>query len=195
MLNYRSISFAAIALIVTLSGACATTSVEESWTSRSPSSQPLGNVVTMFISETNSTTMRRAGEDRMAKELAHRGIRATPAYALFGDQPVGDIEMLKPKLKQLGYDGLVTMRLIEAHQEVDYAPGDWGGGYWWYGGYYSPGYVYTQTVVRMETRAYATGTGELVWSAITKSYDDDANDVVEDASQIAAKKLGRAKAG
>src|SRR5262245_34098261 len=80
----------AITMFALVVGACAaSTTVEQTWTSRSVYQDvPLKNVVTVFVSE--NETIRRSGERRLALDLVARGVEATPAYAILGDQTPRD---------------------------------------------------------------------------------------------------------
>jgi hypothetical protein len=153
--------------------------------------------VTVFFSD--SVTARRAGEDRLARELLARGVRATPSYMVLGDHELRDTDALRSKLIGMGYDGVVTMRVVESHQELVSMPGTFDG-YWGYAypyfyspGFYSSGYTYTETVVRMETTAYSLRTNQLVWSALTRTHADEVRDLINDTSRVVADQLTRAR--
>jgi hypothetical protein len=190
---------AILTALMLLVAACAgpSTTIDQVWTApRAQGERPLHRVVTIFIS--NDTTMRHAGEDQLARQLAATGVQATPGYAVFGDQPTNlqNIEALKADLRNRGYDGVVTMRIVGREQEVNAVPSsfDWYWGYWgpWYYGAYSPGYVYTETIYRLESAAYSLDTGRLVWSALTKTTDpSSAHQLVGDTSQIVANQLAQ----
>lgn len=185
----------AAALAALLVQACAaTTSVEQTWTDpRALQQPPLQQVVTIFFS--SNTTLRRSGEDQLARELAAKGVRATPAYAILDDDEIGDLDAIKAKLRAKGYDGVVTMRIADAYQELEYAPGTFTG-YWGYAspyfyspGIYDQGYLYTETVVLVETNAYSLRDDRLVWSALTSTVDGDAKDLINGTSDVVARRL------
>ena len=151
-------------------------------------------IVTVMISP--NTTMRHAAEDRLAIDLANKGVQATPGYQVFpdGQNDVQDLDARKARLKELGYDGVVTMRIVDREQVLQAAPatfdgywGYWGPGYW---GGYAGGYVYTEIVYRVESAAYSLHTGQLVWTAMTKTVDpDSAHQLVHDTTKIIASEL------
>lgn len=70
----------AIAIATFTLGACAgsSTTIEQSWTAPNARNAPFRKVVSLFLSRDGA--MRRAAEDKMARELAARGVQATPAY-------------------------------------------------------------------------------------------------------------------
>jgi hypothetical protein len=180
-----------IALAITLA-ACSSTSVDTVW--QSPVAQPpLHNVVTMF--QTNNLTMRHAGEDRIAQALQAQGVRATPSYLLLGDGKVS-VDAAKAAVTQLGYDGVVTMRVVDREQAVEYYPatiGDyWGGwgGYWGPGDYYWGAYTYE--IYKLETAAYSLKSGQLVWSVLTTTVDpSSARKLLNSTTKHVAQELTR----
>ena len=181
-------------------GACGpSTTLEQAWTTPEvASTPPLQKVVTVFFSD--SETTRRAGEDRLAAELTAKGVEAMPSYAVIPDKSqLANLDTVRAKLQEMGYDGVVALRVVDAHQEVEYSPATfdsyWGYAYpyfyspgWYYGGYY-PGSVYVETVVRVETTAYSLRTGQLVWSAVSKTVDEDVDDLIEETSDLVAEQL------
>lgn len=178
-----------------LLGACyASTTVDQVWTTPVRAEPPMQRVVTIMISP--NVTMRRASEDRLAIDLAKQGVQATPGYQVFQDgaTDVQQLEPMKAHLKELGYDGVVTMRIVEREQQLETAPatfdgywGYWGPGYW---GGYSGGYVYTETIYRVESAAYSLRNGQLLWTALTKTVDpSSSHDLVKETTKIIASQL------
>ena len=170
------------------------TTVEQTWTSPTARGQPpLQRVVTVFFSD--NETIRRAAEDHLARELYSKGVEATPSYAILRQDEMANREAMKTKLLGMGYDGIVTMRVVDRYQELEYMPSTFDG-YWGYAypyfyspGSYSPGYAYTETVVRVETSAYSLRTNQLVWSAVTKTRGEEADKVIDDTSRVIATQL------
>ena len=172
------------------------TTVEQTWTAPTVRSQaPLQRVVTVFFSD--NVTIRRAAEDQLARDLIARGVQAMPSYAVLDDSELPDRDAVRSKLLKLGYDGIVTMRIVDRYQELDYMPptfdGYWGHAYpYFYSpGFYSPGYVYAETIVRVETSAYSLRTNQLVWSALTRTVGDEADELIDDTSRVIATQLTR----
>lgn len=175
-------------VIGTLLAACAgpSTTIEQSW--RAPDAAQLGglrNVVTMAV--TADGTLRRSAEDQMAAKLAAAGVRATPMYAVLGDAELQNREQAKAKLRTMGYDGVIALRLVSRDQELEYVPGSFD--YYW-GMTYDPGYLYSETVVRIETSAYSLENNRLVWSAISKTIDPDSiREGIDEVTALAASQL------
>jgi hypothetical protein len=176
-------------LLLVLAACAPTTTIEQAWTT--PTAQaPMHNVVTLFVS--NNQTMRHAGEDKLAMDLAQRGVRATPGYQVLGDQFQGGADAAKAQLQTMGYDGVVTMRIVDREKQIDYAPGTFDGYWGTWGGYWGPyagygSYAYTYDIYRLETAAYSLKTNQLLWSVLTKSVDpSSARKLLDSTSKIVA---------
>jgi len=189
----RLAAIAIAGLTVAVSACGSATTVEQTWTAPTARNQPLQRVVTVLFSD--NVTVRRAAEDQLARDLRAKGVEATPAYAILRDDELSNREAVKAKLRGMGYDGVVTMRVVDRYQEMEYMPstfdGYWGhsSAYFYSPGYYSPGYTYTETVVRVETSAYSLRTNQLVWSAVTKTRGEEADKVIDDTSRVIATQL------
>jgi hypothetical protein len=186
-LSHHRINLIAITIAAITLGACGgSTTIEQSWTAPNARAERLHKVVTLFISEDGAT--RRAAEDKLALDLMQKGVQATPAYALLSDQELQDLNAAKQKLAQLGYDGVVTMRLVDKEHELQYMPGDFDA--YWGLAWYEPGYAYTETIVRMETNAYSLRSNRLVWSALSKTVDPSGSKgLIKDVSKVVAEQL------
>jgi hypothetical protein len=174
------------------------TSVELAWTAPDAQSAQLHRVVTLFVSR--DVALRRPAEDEMARQLAMRGVAATPAYQLLTRDDLSSLNSAKAKLKAQGYDGVVTMRMVGHEQKLNYVPSSfdaywtWASPYFGWPGYYAPGYapgyVYTTTIVRMETEAYSLPDDRLVWAALSKTTDpDNARELIHDVTKTVATRL------
>ena len=74
---------------------CATTRFKSTW--RDPAAQPItlrGQKVAAFMLSQNES-MRRSGEDILARELTARGVQGIAGYQLTGGQPIQDSEVLR----------------------------------------------------------------------------------------------------
>lgn len=190
----RLTKLAAIALAGSAFVACApTTTLEQTWTMAGARNEPpLQRVVTVFTSD--NITIRRAGEDQLARDLREKGVEATPSYSILASNEVAESDATRSKLRSLGFDGLVVMNVVERYQQLEYSPAsyDWGWGWGWGYGYSGYGAApYTETVVRIETRAYSLRTNQLVWSALTRTEGEEANKLIDDTSEVVAGALTR----
>lgn len=170
--------------------ACAgpSTTIEQAW--KSPSSTELSNVVTACM--TRDGALRRTCEDDMARKLLAAGVRATPLYAALPGAEIGERDGTKAKLLAAGYDGVIALRLVSREQQIEYVPGSfdyyWDSGWW--GGY--DGYLYSETVVRIETSAYSLADNQLVWSALSRTVDPDTvREGIDEVAGVAANAMAR----
>lgn len=185
-----SLAFVAGAAAV-LPAACSTTtaSIEQSWRAPTASTGQLTNVVT--LARSRSPSIRRSAEDQLAAQLMRRGIHAVPAYAVIADDQLSDRDRALTTLRARGFDGIVSMEFIGAHQKLVSYPSLYD--YWGYGwgyGYYGGYDVYPQTIVRVSISAYSLPTNSLVWSAVSRSVDPDSiNELIGDVTHVAAREL------
>ena len=120
----------------------------------------------------------------MVGALGQRGVQAEASYQVFPDQaPTPD--QLSSIATRDTFDGVVATHFVgerqRAYVEAYPYPGwGWGYGYGWgwrhrgyWGGYYGPGYVESDTLADYQTDVFtidAAG-GKLIWSGITRSLD------------------------
>lgn len=135
-------------------------------------------VVALFKDETS----RHKAEDQMA---AHLGSKAVVSYNYLNntfDKKNEDI--LREKIKKDGFDGAVTMRLVDVDKEKIYNPGNaasypsyyrnFTGYYYRSWSYYStPGYYSTTKTYTIETNVYSIKEDKIIWSALTETTDPD----------------------
>lgn len=170
-------------LAIAIVASCATTaSIEDTW--RSPAASPgeLTNVVTLF--PTHDGVLRRTAEDKLARRLAEHGVRAVPAYMVLTAADLRDRDAAAIKLRQAGFDGVVAMHIVDAHQRLEVYP-TWD--IYWGSAWTS---VYPVTIVRVQVDAYHLPDHTLVWSAISKSVDPaNFRQLVDAVAKVASKDL------
>lgn len=179
-----------LAFAVTMAAGCASTAtIESTW--HAPGSPQLTNVVT--LSPESDPGMRRTAEDSLAQQLTSRGVRAVPGYTVLQDQDLTDRNAIATSLQSRGFDGVVAMRLVDAHQKLQVYPsfdGYWGAA--WTGGMGMGPDVVSETVVRIEVNAYSLATKQLVFSAMSKTVDPgSARDAIAGVSKVATAKLAQ----
>ncbi len=161
---------------------CTSASIESSW--RAPSAPQLTNVVT--LSPASDAVTRRSVEDRLAQQLSKHGVHAVPAYTVLTDAERADVANVGQTLHTHGFDGIVAMRLVGAHQKLEYYPGF--DGYW--GGAW--GTMVPETIVKIEVSAYALPNKQLVWSALSKSVDPGSeHEVIADVTKVTTERMAK----
>ena len=156
---------------------CATTRFTNTW--KAPDAQPLSAksgdlVVAMVISKEETT--RRTGEDMLSSELQKRGLRPIPSFTLIPSDQVTDREKALAAVRDSGAVAVFAIRPVAVDKEQVYVPptymggpmgpyGGWGPYYdYAWGAAYSPGYVTTNTIVRVETLVFDLRQDKLLWA-------------------------------
>jgi hypothetical protein len=175
--------------IATLTMGCATTEMTNTWTDPSAKGAAMSKIAVVAMSK--DPGLRRMAEDTTASQLA--GAQATPSYQVLGDTDLKDREAVKQKLKAAGFNGVLVMRLAGVSEQVTaVGPYDTFDGYYdWAGGtVYAPGYLETDTVVRVISNLYSLDDNKLVWSGTSKTFDPtSASQFMGDVSKAVAKSL------
>lgn len=178
-----------IAVALEFTACAGSTTIEQSWKAPNLAPSNLRNVVTVYISR--DATMRRTVEDSMAQRLTHLGVRAVPAYSVLSDDDLKDRDRAKAKLAAGGYDGVVALRLVGKETKLVATPPTFDG-YWgmaWPGAY-DPGYLSTETVVRVETNVFSFADNKLVWSGLSKTVDPNTmRSAIDDVTKVVANAL------
>jgi hypothetical protein len=129
---------------------------------------PLRNV--LVVGNAQSEVGRRAYEDAMSARLAEIGVRAEPSYRLVPGESL-EREAIGRAVAAGGHDGLIGARLVGVDQRATYVPGSPApvaarhSGWRSWDGFYQPGRVRIDQVMRIETQAWSlAGEGTLVWA-------------------------------
>ena len=186
---------AAFGLLLT---ACATAYVESSW--KDPGVGPNDfafKKVLVMVRVTDGTT-RRAGEDELVQYLTSgpRGqageLTAEASYRLLDASDLANREKARALVEAQGFDGFVMMSFVSSEQKVTVQPASYGTVWGYYGArsiVYDPGYVRTDTILRVETTIYRVSDGKLLWTGISRALNpSNVPDLVRDV----AKSVGEA---
>ena len=198
-----SIRLASAAALFVL-GACGTTTqFVNTW--KAPDAAPLtlrpgDTVVAMVISRNEG--IRRQGEDAFATELSRRGLRVIPAYTLLTVDQAMQKDSALETLRQTGAVAAFVVRPLQTTRTATFVPptytpypyAAWGPyyGYGW-GAPYSPGYVVTDTVIRLEVLTFDLRQQKLVWAGQSETSNPDSlDDFVRSVVKSAAREMTRA---
>jgi len=194
------LSVSAVLLGAALLAACgATTKIPNAW--RNPAHQGFSYQKIFVIGVGENDTNRRLFEDRFAAALSGKGNVASPSYgALPNSERLSEAE-IRGAIRGGGYDGVIVSRLLDVDEQTEYVPprtrtvpGHYGGYYGYYGSswdvVHEPGYYRTTTIVRLETNLYDVGTGELVWSGQSETFNPSSlTDSIDSVTKAVAKRL------
>jgi len=160
--------------------ACSSTKITSTW--QEPNKEISLNklnkvlVVALFQNETS----RRKAEDQMVEYLSGKGV---VSYNYL-DKNISEKneEIIREKIRQDGFDGAITMRLLDVDQEQVYSRNDismypsyyrnFSGYYFRNWGYYSnPNYYLTTKTYTVETNVFSIKEDKIIWTGITKTTD------------------------
>ena len=131
-------------------------------------------VATVFINDNES--IRRTGEDVMAREVTRIGAAGVASYNFLPENP-NDRERAKRELEKAGVDAVLSMRVVARERVYDsfsnqpYYGSLWG--YWGYGwgAIRDPGYLGGDVVVAVETLLYSLKDEKLIWAGMSETFD------------------------
>ncbi len=161
-----------------ISLSCSSTKITSSW--KEPDKKVVIKklnkvlVVALFKDETS----RHKAEDQMASYLDGKGI--VSYNYLDANFNKANEELLKKKIKADGFDGAVTMRLVDVDKEKIYTPGNITyyptyfrsfSGYYYrsWSNYSTPGYYSTTKTYTIETNVYSINEDKIIWSGLTET--------------------------
>ncbi len=152
----------------------------------------------LVIALTPNLQNQRTFEDAMAARLASVQVEPFKAIDVLPQGRMADQDTITEAVRKNAIDLVLVTKLVALRTEAEYVPGSvayapspgYYGMYPYYAaGYtavYSPGYVTSTQAVYLETNAYDTAAGKLVWSGLTRTFDFSSADAV---STSAAKQI------
>lgn len=135
-------------------------------------------VVALFDNETS----QHKAEDQMVGYLKGKGVQSYNYFKSNFNKE--NEEAIRTKIKKDGFDGAVTMRLIDVDKEKIYTPGEsnfYPEYYRDFSGYYfnrwnyntTPGYYTTTKIFTVETNVYSIKMDKIIWTALTETTNPD----------------------
>jgi hypothetical protein len=188
----RSMSFigllAALVFAATVP-ACSSTQLVAAWRDPTVSRVRFNRVIA--IAPHSDPAIRRSIEEKLAQEL-RPGTEVVPSYRLFPEEQLHDQQALYKRIGELGFDGAVVFRIVAVEREQVWVPGMYQGSFYAYGGWpiYSPGYVSTTNIVRVDTNIYSVTDQKLVWASTSRTFEPRTVDkLVEKVVKKVAKEM------
>ena len=179
--------------------ACNSTKITSSWREpdKSLTISQLNKVlvVALFNNETN----RHKAEDQMAGYLNGKGV---VSYNYFSDKfNRKDEAAIRESIAADGFDGAVTMRLIDVEKEKIYLPSNQPlypaysrnfPAYYYrnYAYYQQQDYYRTTRIYTIETNVYSIKENKIIWTALTKTTDPEGvNKLTSETADIVYKQM------
>ncbi len=183
----RTLKMSALVLALLALASCANTQLVNVWTDpQARGAFRLTNVMALVM--TKEDVVRRLGEDQLVASLAPT--RAIAAYKILSDAEVKDRARADQALKAIGVDGVVTMRMVAATEQPVWGPYAYPT-FWGYYGYAypmvygGPAYMYTNTIVRLETKVYSLKDDKLIYGATSDTFNPvNAQALVAEVAQV-----------
>ena len=149
-----------------------TTPFVDVWQDPAWSGPPLRNV--LVVGNAASEVARRAYEDALTARLAEIGVRAEPSYRIVPGESLERAAIARV-VAAGGHDGLIGARLVGVDSRATYVPGAPGpvaarnSGWRAWGGFYQPGTVRIDQIMRIETQVWSlAGEGTMVWAGTSE---------------------------
>ena len=172
--------------------ACGTTRLKTSWRDPAVKDIRFQKIVVFVVAKDEA--LRRNGEHEVCEHV--KTTPCVPAFSIVPDNEVGDVEKVKSRVVDGGFDGAVVMRLADRRVQQTYVPPSpapmWG----YYGRAwpmaYDPGYVRQDELVDVETRIYSVKDAKLLWAGTTETTNpQDVRRTVKEIADAIADELRR----
>jgi hypothetical protein len=168
--------------IILLLISCSSTKIVSSWCepNKEITINNLNKVLVVAIF--NTETSGHKAEDQMVGYLNGKGVQSYN-YFKSGFNKENE-EAIRTKIKKDGFDGAVTMRLIDVDKEKIYTPSETNfypeyfrsfSGYYYNRWNYSTkeGYYTTTKTFTVETNVYSIKEDKIIWTALTETTNPD----------------------
>jgi hypothetical protein len=170
--------FTSFILILFSIFSCKSTKIINSWSE--PDKQINLNKLekVLVVARFKSETSNRKAEDKMVEYLVGKGI---PSYNYFKSSfNKENVESLRAKIKKDGFDGAVTMQLIDVEKEKVWQRANfnrYSNNYRDFNNYFyesqmsynNPEYYVTTKIFTIETNVYSIKENKIIWTAVTES--------------------------
>lgn len=170
--------------------ACSSSRIIHSWKSEFPAGKYNKIMVVAISGETDLLTKQKM-EDHLVGDLRGMGYNAVSSLSEYSPGTFRKMseEAVLDKLKNSGYDAVITIVLLDKAKERHYIPGHgynlpYSGYYRRFWGYYTtiydrvytPGYYITNTKYFWESNLFDAASKELIYSVQTESFDPESSE-------------------
>jgi hypothetical protein len=160
-------------VLIALVAACSSSGnrLVSSW--KDPSVKKLAFQHIVTIAMTEDGPIRRAAEKEMAAIV---GPKAVPSSQVIPDADIRDADKVRAKLTAEGFDGVITLRLVDATTKVKSTRDPVPTAYYEVWGYYRfawvadrpPDYLTAEQKLQIECNIYSLQSGKLLWTGTSE---------------------------
>lgn len=200
---HRAFFYLALAIAVMLTACATVTKISGAWKDPQYQGGTFHKLLVIGVGENISNS--RLFEDEFAKALAAKGTIATPGYRALPDVAQPSREDIANTIAAGRYDGVIVTRLLAVDRETHHVPPRsyvvpaFYRGMDYYGYYHTsyrvvhePGYVRTDTTIKLETNLYESRSAALVWSGRSSTFDPSSvNDAIASIIHAVTQRLAK----
>ena len=173
--------------LVGLFFSCQPSKITQSWTAADATPKKYNRILVLGVLSDNDYELQTKMEDHLAGDLKDLGYNAVAANKIFppGTFSKGDTAKAKAAIEGKGFDGILTMVLVDKKKDRYYVPGkvtEYNTFYNRVGRFdryytvvseriYTPGYYGEETKYTWENNFYDLGSRKMIYSARTRSFD------------------------
>lgn len=173
-------------IIVAFFASCQPTKITQTWTAPDTSPRQYKKILVMGVLTDNDNELQTKIEDHLAGDLRNMGYNAVAANKIFppGTFVKGDTARAIAAINGKGFDGILTVVLLDKKKEKYYVPGRitdyrYFDRYGRFNQYYnlvtehiySPGYYGEETKYVWENNFYDVSSRHMIYSARSRSFD------------------------
>jgi hypothetical protein len=160
-----------LVILSILAASCSSTKIIQSWKAPDTSYTPVQFQKVLIIALSKDEASRRLAEDKIASKSS----AFHASYLLFPNkQIIGEEQRFKEVIKENGFDGVLTVRLLSKDKENTWVAGNYTDGFWKfrkdiYTAYYQPGYFVDNSTYAVEATVFSMNQDKLLWSGVTSA--------------------------
>jgi hypothetical protein len=174
---YRSHSLLLVLALAALVGCAANTRLSSTYSDPALTA-PVGFTKVLVVVASGDQELRRQVEGQISVMM--KRAEGVPAYLAIPESAIRDTQKVKEILLSNNYDGVIVARLVSATQETTWVDTSYAGFWGYYGGLWpavgSPGYLRTDTRVKLETKVYSLKDDKLVWAGMSSTFNPESGE-------------------
>lgn len=178
--NFLSVNKMLLIPLIALLISCSSTKIVSTWSEPNKKIKISNLNKVLVIARFKTETSNRKAEDNMVEYLKEKGVQSYKYLKINFNKD--NIEAIRTKIKNDGFDGAVTMQLIDVDQEqisernnFNRYPNNYRdfNNYFYESqmSYENPNYFMTTKIYTIETNVYSINENKIIWTALTETTD------------------------